>query len=174
MEIFHDEYSLEDVRSPDGQSDDEYDEADEYAEPVATSSTTASAEEAVRIPRYCANFHFGVIEGTMRIYPPVTARPTTAALKISNNPRFEYIWRGRETGESEIQQRADENVFPITFGNHGTTFEGTFHCEYLRPVTITGSKITHGRGQKMSSAGEWNNLTERSWERESRRRWGGW
>lgn len=173
MEVFVDDYDLNDVRGPDDQSGDEEDHDEEEVIDQQRPRAAVTSRDT-HIPRYCANFNFGVIEGVMRIYPPAASRSNTAPFKISSDSNFEYIWRGRETGESKIQTTADEHVLPITFGDHGTTFEGTFHCEFLRPVRIVGQKVSHGRGRKMSSDEGWRGLSERGWERERRTRWGRW
>jgi hypothetical protein len=172
MEIYHDDYRLDDVRGSDDQSHDDSDSEEDFEEqrrPIAPVTVKATAH----IPRYCAVFHFGPVEGMMRIYPPESSRSNTAAFKVSNSPHFEYIWRGRETGEGEIQTTADERAFPITFGDSGTSFEATFYCEYIPPVSVTGRKISHGRGRKMNSKEQWSEMSERGYDRESSRRWGG-
>ena len=175
MEIYRDEYRLDDVRDANGMNEDDYYDA-RY-------DLTSEEEEGKRqadanivmdlphIPRYYARFEFGVVEGTMRIFPPESARTKTATFKVSSNPRFEYVWRGRELGEGEIQTTADEKVLAITFGDHGTTFEGSFECEYVRPVKIVGKKTAHGHGRKGNSREEWLELSERAWNRAGSRRW---
>lgn len=147
MEIYQDDYGLNDVRGLSRQNG------------------------TVPFPRFCATFEFGIVEGVMRIYPPESSRSSTVPFKVSSNPRFEYIWRGRETGEGEIQTTADAKVFPITFGLHGTTFEGTFECEYLQGVKIVGRKVSHGHGRRMGSEEKWRSLSERAWARECSSRW---
>lgn len=126
-------------------------------------------------PRLCAKFNFGVIEGIMRIYPPLSARSNADWTGIKQNPTFEYRWRGMDTGEGQIQLEALEFVRSMTFSEHGTKFEGLFDCPFVGgPLQITGLKISHGRGQKLSSAYEWSHLNERTYGKDSRRRWGGW
>jgi hypothetical protein len=111
----------------------------------------------------------------MRLYPVQTSKKkSNANFKIKNNKTFEFIWRGRETGESEIQIGSDRDAYKITFGNHGTTFYGTFRCRYVSSTAMKGTKMSHGHGQKGSSASRWEELSEQAHNRESRSRWGGW
>jgi hypothetical protein len=133
------------------------------------------APQAAQVPRFGATFSFGVITGTMRIYPISTTKKKNNNPKfdIKNNRTFEFIWRGRETGESEIQLGADKNTHRITFGNHGTSFKGTFKCPFIGgDLDIKGVKTSHGYGKKGSSAGRWSDLSEMAHDRESRSRWG--
>jgi hypothetical protein len=180
MEIFKDDYKLNAVRVDEAESDSE--DGEDYGRVLGCPGyygnperrmRTAPVPESVadsRRPRYCARFHFGVVEGVMRIYPRSSSREWTA---VKDNPTFELRWRGRETGEGEIQTEALE--YPartITFSNVGIKFEGLFDCPYISGVLrFTGTKTTHGRGQTLSSANEWREMNEKAWSKESRSRW---
>lgn len=122
---------------------------------------------------FCADFNFAVIEGVMRIHQYPSAQSTHGETKIKDDPRLYYKWRGRETGEGEIQTRAEREDMTsiLAFANHGTAFIGSFDCEYIDRVRITGQKRSHGRGQKKSSSDEWESLSEEAWEGEAHRRW---
>lgn len=57
-------------------------------------------------------------------------------------------------------------VRSVTFSEVGTKVEGTLYCPSLGGlIPFTGTKIAHGRGQKLSSAYEWTALNESAWER---------
>lgn len=171
MEIYNDDFDLDDVRGSDEQSEDEYDEYEEI-ERQPRAPAAAGNKNNTNIPRYSATFHFGVVEGVTRIYSSASSRSNITPFKVNTNPSFEYIWRGRDTGTSEIQTTADEKVLDITFGTHGTTFEGTFDCEFLQQVKISGRKVSHGHGRKMRSEEKWRSMSEREWNRECTSRWG--
>lgn len=109
----------------------------------------------------------------IRFYPVKVSRKSSSKLSIKDIKTFEFIWRGRETGEGEIQIDSDKNTYEITFDNHGTTFKATFGCDYVRNLTLKGTKLSHGYGKLRSSARRWNGLSERAHDRESRSRWGG-
>jgi hypothetical protein len=85
MEVFRDDYKLNAVCIDEPSSDSEEDEPSRdyiggvigsqyyYGHPqperrVRTAPIPESAADSRR-PRYCAKFHFGVVEGIMRIYP---------------------------------------------------------------------------------------------------------
>lgn len=143
------------------------------AKPIAT-SRSKSSPPAADPPCFGANFSFGVVSGIMRLKPAQTPKKKgNASFKIKNNRKFEFKWRGRETGESEIQLGSDKDTYEITFGNYGTTFTGTFGCRYVHEATIKGTKVSHGHDQRGSSAARWEQFSELAHERESRSRWGG-
>lgn len=173
MEVYLDDPN---PRGSDRDSEDQYDSYDECEGREQTLPGSAAVmENDANSPRYCAKFNFAVVEGVMRIYsPPRSSRSKTTPWSVKANPRFHYIWRGRETGESQIQTNSDEEVYTITFGNHGTTFEGVFHCPFMRPLKIVGRKTTHGHGRKLNSENEWYGLSEDAWESERVGRWGRW
>ena len=80
---------------------------------------------------------------------------------------FELRWRGRDTGEGEILAELPEHVCKLTFSEVGTKLEGMF--EYPTPgglFPFTGTKVAHGRGQKLPRSSEWTALSEDAWERE--------
>lgn len=163
MEIFKDDYRLDaagddEETSENGLSENE-DEEDTDGEPVQECPA-----DLLR-PRFCSRFDFGVIDGMMRIYPPTSAQ-CPHWKSISENPTFESRWRGRDTGEGEILVEALKYVRSMTFSEAGTKVEGTLHCPSLGgSLPFTGTKLAHGRGQKLSSSYEWTTLNEAAWER---------
>jgi len=113
-----------------------------------------------------------MVEGIMRIYPPSFAPATRRWKSIKDSPTFEYQWRGRETGEGEIQLGALEREESITFSKFGTKLEGLFDCPFIGgDLRFTGMKVTHGRGQALSSAYEWRQLDEDAWNEECVSSW---
>ena len=165
MEIFKDDYRLDAAGDDEETSEDEgsenEDERDADGEPVQECPA-----DLIR-PRFCARFDFGRLEGMMRIYPQTSAQcPNWRS--ISENPTFKLRWRGRDTGEGEIMGEALEHVRSMTFSEVGTKVEGTLYCPSMGgSFPFTGTKVAHGRGQKLSSSYEWNGLNEAAWARES-------
>lgn len=181
MTIYRDDFDISNPAKDEPRSDDEEDEFDSaplgYAQyayaarapprPVAAAPTR---NPDPTIPRFCAEFNFAVIEGIMRLYPQNAG--SSKNYKIKDRPAFDYVWRGRETGESVIQLEAEGMVHHITFGNHGTSFEGTYKCPYIAgELAISGIKVSHGRRQKLSSAQKWSDLSERAYDEECVGRW---
>jgi hypothetical protein len=106
MEIFKDDYKLNAVCADetDPDSEDEYSceddgdsKTDARAAPIPGSATDSQR------PLYGAQFDFGVVEGVTRIYPSRSTSAFPECTAVKNNPTFDYRWRGRETGEGEIQ-----------------------------------------------------------------------
>ncbi|XTI94725.1 hypothetical protein V2W45_1441463 [Cenococcum geophilum] len=99
-------------------------------------------------------------------------RPST------KQPTFNYRWRGRETGEGEIEVGSDKNSTSITFsGQGGAKLSGTIECEYVQGCKFTGVKMEMGDPREASRVKieeEWRELNERAYDRECTRRWGGW
>ena len=103
----------------------------------------------------------------MRIYPRTSAQRSDRR-SISENPTFELRWRGRDTGEGEIVVEALQHVRSITFSEFGTYAEGTLHCPSMGgSFPFAGTKVAHGKGQKLSSSYEWTTLNEAARERAS-------
>ncbi|KAF2170566.1 hypothetical protein M409DRAFT_19385 [Zasmidium cellare ATCC 36951] len=180
MEIWRDGFSLEDVRQDEPDSDDEDNEDEEEDEEDDHRRGPISLETPhphdASIPRFHASFDFGVVEGTMRIYPPSSNRPARGSFKIKQNPSFQYVYRCRETGEGEIPIETDGyQPETITFADHGTRFRGMFRCPLISGlVEIKGRKRSHGRGERKNSKEAWTELSESAWDRGHSKRWGGW
>jgi hypothetical protein len=94
------------------------------------------------------------------------------------HPTWNYRWRGRETGEGEIQLESDKNLESITFsGEGGAKLKGWFKCEYLKRCEFEGAKIELGDPRaalKISIETEWTAFNERAYNYASTARWGGW
>ena len=149
MEISKDDYKLKSVCSGEAVSEDS------------------------RRPRYCARFYFGVVKGIMRIYPLSSTPSSPEWTTVKDNPIFQFRWRGRETGEDQIQLEALEyQPRNITFSDSGTTVEGVFDCPYISGgLRFTGTKKSHGRGQTLSSEEEWRGLGKKAWDEVGGSRW---
>ncbi|SMR49803.1 unnamed protein product [Zymoseptoria tritici ST99CH_3D1] len=176
MNIFRDDFRLRDPRDLNGRNaDDEYEhrydfEDEDEAENENADGSSDDEEKTMdepQMPRYCAEFNFDIVEGVMRIYPSVEARRSPSAFEVKRQPSFKYIWRGRETGESQIHVNSDETVYGIVFKDGGTSFHATFGGDFIKPVELIGTKVVHGRGQDKSSREKWLDLSESAWNRES-------
>jgi hypothetical protein len=90
-------------------------------------------------------------------------------------PKWNYRWRGIETGEGEIQIGSDERLNPVTFsGQGGAKLSGFFECEYLSKCEFSGIKIEVGDPRKASNISikeKWKDLNERAYERARAGRW---
>lgn len=179
MTIYRDDFDISNPTKDEGTSDDEEQEpaiargrSAQYshrAQPLQHHSAPALLNNPA-LPRFCAKFDFAVTEGIMRIYPQSAG--STKKYQIKENPGFNYVWRGRETGESEIQLGSDKKVHRITFGDYGTTFRGSYKCPFISgEQAISGRKVAHGRGQKRSSMMDWNGMSERAYVYAAARRW---
>jgi hypothetical protein len=175
MEIFRDDYKLNAVSADGGDPDSEDESSREDGGDSETHVRAASRPESAadsRRPRYCAQFDFGVVEGIMRIYPSSSTSTSREWIAVKDNPTFQYRWRGRETGEGEIQLEALEYLRSMTFSDSGTKFVGLFDCPFIgRGLRFTGTKTAHGRGQMLSSAYQWSELNERAWNEGCVSRW---
>ena len=175
MEIYHDDYRLDDVRDLDGMNDDDYYDArydltwEEQEERKQADANMLTDQP--HIPRYFASFDFGHIAGTMRIFPPRSSTTKRPYFKVCDNPAFEYVWRGRESGEGQIETGADADVHPFTFTAHGTAFKATYPCPFSGVHEIVGKKVAHGRGRKSSSKEDWRSMSQSAWDRECTSRW---
>lgn len=114
--------------------------------------------------RFSATFHFSIIEGIMRISP-------LGKKNAKGERSTTYRWRGRETGEGEIQLGSDEKAFTMTFGQYGTKVAGRFRCEYLEEVSFTGIKVGEGSGRGVSAEG-WEDFSEEAYDYACVHRWG--
>jgi hypothetical protein len=60
----------------------------------------------------------------------------------------------------------------MTFSDSGTKVAGLLDCPFIgRGLRFTGTKTTHERGQMLSSASEWSQLSEKAWNEECTSRW---
>ena len=109
----------------------------------------------------------------MRIYPLSSTPSSPEWTTVKDKPIFQFRWRGRETGEDQIQLEALEyQPRNITFSDSGTTVEGVFDRPYISGgLRFTGTKKSHGRGQTLSSEEEWRGLGKKAWNEECGSRW---
>ncbi|KAF2433382.1 hypothetical protein EJ08DRAFT_77515 [Tothia fuscella] len=95
----------------------------------------------------------------------------------SKQPIWQYRWRGRNSGEGEIQTDADKVLESVTFsGRGGAEMTGTFRWDYIiGECKFTAVKVKMGNPKEASKIEidlEWERLTERAHDREGSRRWG--
>ena len=176
MEIFRDDYKLNAVCVDEAESDSEDHYSREYHGNSKRRGRAAPGPESAadsRRPRYCAKFSFGVVKGIMRIYPSSSTPSSPEWTTVKDHPTFQFRWRGRETGEGQIELEAlAYQPRSITFSDSGLKLEGMFDCPYISgPLRFTGTKKSHGKGQTLSSAKKWRGLNERAWNEECGSRW---
>ena len=185
MEIFKDGYKLNAVCVDEVESDSEEEFSHGYfggvsglqyqygnTERRAHAAPVPESAADSRRPRYCARFQFGVAQGIMRIYPSSSTPSSPEWTTMKENPTFHFRWRGRETGEGEIQLQALEYLRSMTFSDSGLKVKGVFDCPCISgALCFTGTKTSHGRGQTLSSAREWSELNDKTWNKECSSRW---
>lgn len=82
------------------------------------------------------------------------------------NRRWEYKWRGSETGEGELQIKFDCQMGSITFGGPGgTELFGEFESSLTDRIDFTGHKIRNDSIQVDNLSYEWKNSGEMEYER---------
>ena len=150
--------------SGDDDSEGEYGYDEDEEEAGAADSQRQAAGQSAAGQRYYANFNFNVHEGIMRISGEV-------GHDNQANCRMSYRWRGRETGEGQIECNSDEVVYKMVFSNRGTKLAGTFGGGCVGDCEFTGVKVRLGNKQQSSSQEEWRQLSERAWNRECGSRW---
>lgn len=138
-----------------------------------------------------AEFDFLVIEGTMRFVNPRPAKklkgsardndsgerksaqfllPETS-LPSSMASKFQFRWRGRETGEDEIQLGSDEVLCSINFESPNA-LRGTFRSDLTGVVDFQGFKSgTNIRNFSLDPGYEWDEMGEDAYERARVGRW---
>jgi hypothetical protein len=90
----------------------------------------------------------------------------------ARRPTWRYRWRGRETGENEIQLYSDEKVSSITFSKKGTELVGIFKNDLAGDCKFTGLKInqraTSGHHDPET---QWEEHSEEALTYDSHARW---
>ncbi|KAF1974898.1 hypothetical protein BU23DRAFT_504780 [Bimuria novae-zelandiae CBS 107.79] len=166
MEIFRDDYEILEIREEQvqeesrGLSDMDID-GEEYYGPgyVERNSQIVNGQKA-ELPRFGAVFDFGVVRGIMRIYPTSNKTNERGEFHIKSNKTFALAWLGRESGKNALRLGSDAPVQQITFANRGTTFKGTFDCQFVKPkLVIKGAKVEPGYGTTGSTAQKWAELS---------------
>lgn len=123
----------------------------------------------------CGQFDMGVTAGY--IY---TALP--AAIKSKPNSgkglSLRVTWRGRETGEGQIEFDDADQYMQLSFAETGLTFKGVAEIPVAGTVAVTGQKVredgaggNYGASRAFEYKEEFMALDESAWYRESRSRW---
>lgn len=88
-------------------------------------------------------------------------------------PKWDYRWRGEETGEGEIALYSDEKLCSITFGGSGgTKLFGIFESDLTPKIEFTGLKIGKGATRTRKDIDEeWSSRNERAHKRAEVGRW---
>ena len=90
----------------------------------------------------------------------------------SKFPKWDFRWRGEETGEGQILLSSDECLCSIKFhGTGGCKLTGTFEGSFAGKVEFTGLKIGKGGSSQSDPTREWNSRSERAYEAASIGRW---
>ncbi|MCJ1388472.1 hypothetical protein MMC18_001319 [Xylographa bjoerkii] len=96
---------------------------------------------------------------------------STPDLPSPKYPKWNYRWRGEETGESEIQLYSDKKLCSITFGEPGgTKLVGVFDGDLTGRIAFTGLKtgVAEGRGDVDDA---WHCWGEQAYENARVGRW---
>jgi hypothetical protein len=113
---------------------------------------------------HMAHFNFGFIEGIMRISCPV---PLNSDRELQGT----FVYRGRETGESEILVDSDRACHNIVFKEKGCELESVFDAPYCGRVVFRGSKIAEGSDRESLSRREWDSFSREAYEAARVSRW---
>ncbi|GAQ88136.1 hypothetical protein KFL_004030060 [Klebsormidium nitens] len=103
-----------------------------------------------------ARFELETVEGCAKFGKRTVSKGQTT---------YAYQWRGRETGEGEIQCASDQKG---TFKFHGDKIEGTMKTPF-GDLILTGEKVSDEPDEK--SASMWDYCTEEQHEVERVNRW---
>lgn len=115
------------------------------------------------------SFELGVVSGVMRSTGPPP--------KTTNTP-IEFTWRGAETGEGETTF-GEDNVASVVFLGDGK-IKGKISGDLFQEVDFVGKKSSTGSRNVVwtKSVRAWKEryrgINERSYDRASTMRWGGW
>lgn len=137
-----------------------------------------------------------MIEGILRLIAPRPSHSESSSESSSNNPSKKYDpagfylpldtitsaaqpywnfrWRGRETGEGEIQLYSEDYLCSISFSNSGTELTGVFNGGCTGQVKFSGVKICSDSGEEPcygDADREWESLNEAAHESARVGRW---
>jgi hypothetical protein len=114
-------------------------------------------------PVLSANFEMGILEGVLRTSGELPPEPICFPI-----PTLPFSWRGRETGEGEIQldYEGDTNLGSFDFLSN-TTLKGILKSSYGK-FPFTGSKVADVPVHKDDV---WDELSETAHEGERVGRW---
>ena len=94
-----------------------------------------------------------------------TLPPATGSTKF----KLLFQWRGRETGEGEIQLGGSNKGY-IEFGDSDcTTFTGVMDAPYFTKAKLKGYKVSKDNGARINAS--WGDFSESVYERERIGRW---
>ncbi|TAQ87992.1 hypothetical protein B7494_g3674 [Chlorociboria aeruginascens] len=118
----------------------------------------------------------------MEDYPDFETEPSHYSNSVFNlgakdkptarRPTWQYRWRGRETGEGEIQLYSDKQIQSITFSKKGDQLSGTLKNDLL-DCKFTGTKIRSTSPTAVNPDSEWDIYSESAYNYASRSRWAG-
>lgn len=95
--------------------------------------------------------------------------------KVSEKqPKLNFRWRGRESGEGVIELYSDRKLCEVTFsGRGGWKMSGVFRSTFTSNCTFTGVKVdTKQREGGCDIQEQWQDHSEYAYERERVGRWG--
>ena len=88
------------------------------------------------------------------------------------SPRWNFRWRGKETGEGEIQFSSKEYLCSITFhGVGGTKLTRIFESDLIRQAKFTGLKIGYSPPNRSNPSHGWESRGESAYEFARVSRW---
>ncbi|EPQ53117.1 hypothetical protein GLOTRDRAFT_140043 [Gloeophyllum trabeum ATCC 11539] len=107
-----------------------------------------------------AEFNLGILEGIMAFDKP----PTPQVLETT------FLWRGRETGEGQMQIAGDYNCGKISFDSGKTKFTGVFASTY-GTWNIEGRRVNSKAFSGSTFKADYEGYTEDAYEDERVSRW---
>ncbi len=99
-------------------------------------------------------------EGDPKQLPKPNITPNS--IPSPQHPTWTFRWRGRETGQGEIQLGSDQNLCSMTFrGPGGCKLNSIFYCDFIGECAFTGLKIGDGsKLQRVDIDGRWMEFSE--------------
>lgn len=89
------------------------------------------------------------------------------------SPKWNFRWRGEETGEGEIQLYSDKKLCSITFyGVGGSKLKGEFESDLTNRIPFTGVRVGDAKAKGGDPDDEWRERGESAHERARVGRWG--
>ncbi|XMA15363.1 hypothetical protein WAI453_008154 [Rhynchosporium graminicola] len=90
----------------------------------------------------------------------------------ARRPIWRFRWRGKETGEGEIQLYSDRAVQSITFSDKGRKISGSFFCDIVEGCQFTGTKVSSSTSDRgLDPQREWEKHSSAAHEEAKNSRW---
>lgn len=157
---FEEEEEEEEDTTSDSESEDELLEDDGYNKPFSASNKRKQSSSSLTAAKRKPNSQ-----------PAGRSQVKKTRPSPSQNLKLLFLWRGRETGEGEIQLDYDQsNKGFIEFRNSDClTFAGVMDSPYFTKAKLSGYKVARDDGKGIRTT--WEEFSEEVYERQRVSRW---